>query len=594
MVEHLEQSLLLEPTDVRNQGSEARPMVPVTDTPAGGAGSLNLNREQPEPHTSSGLQDRLLQAVEQAIIATDPDGRIAYWNEFAEGLYGWRKEEVLGRNILEITVPPDDRETGSTAMERLQSGESWSGEFRVQRRDGSVFSAWVTTSPIRDESGALVGFVGVSADITVLKAVEDRLRASETRFRTMFEQLPLSIQVFGPDGANLDVNPAWQRLWNATPADIAGYNILQDEVARAQGTMPFVERAFAGEAARIPLMRYDPAEIGRNGRPRWIDSYLYPIKDASGAVTEVVLVVHDITEQHEAESERSSLLARERQARTRAEKSQQRLEFLAEASRLLASSLDYQTTLDHVARLTVPFLADWCDIKVLDEDGTVRRVAITHSDPAKEALAYELDRKYPHDPNAPSGAPNVIRTGKMEVYVEIPDELLVRGAIDEEYLRITRELGLRSAVLAPLTVRGRTIGVMTLVYAESDRRYTEDEIALAEELARRAGAAVDNAMLFTEAQTAIERHETVEAKLTLLSAATGALIGALQLEQLLERILVLARQLVAADAYAIWRREPVTERWSIAASNGISQAYCAAASEALAHSTQMPDSPLVI
>jgi serine phosphatase RsbU (regulator of sigma subunit) len=190
-------------------------------------------------------------------------------------------------------------------------------------------------------------------------------------------------------------------------------------------------------------------------------------------------------------TERRALLERERAGRRRAT-------FLARASELLESSLDYETTLRNVAEIVVPEIVDWCAIHVIDESGEIKLVAATHADPAKAALAWELDARYPTRADAATGATAVIRTGSTEVVAEVTDEMLVAGAVDDEHLRIIRSLGIRGAIVAPLRARGRILGAITFVAAESDRKFTRDDVDLVEELARRAGLSVDNARLYTE------------------------------------------------------------------------------------------------
>jgi serine phosphatase RsbU (regulator of sigma subunit) len=174
-----------------------------------------------------------------------------------------------------------------------------------------------------------------------------------------------------------------------------------------------------------------------------------------------------------------------------------KLEFLATASAELGSSLDYTLTLANVARLAVPRFADWCGIDVL-RDGRLDRLAVAHVDPEKVRLAQELHERYPTSPDAPSGPWQVIRTDKGELIAEITDEMLVAGARDEEHLRIARELQLHSAVTAPLTAQGRTLGVITWVTAESGRGYTHEDATFLEDLAERAAVAIDNAELHSE------------------------------------------------------------------------------------------------
>ena len=189
-------------------------------------------------------------------------------------------------------------------------------------------------------------------------------------------------------------------------------------------------------------------------------------------------------------------LAREERSATDASLAQARLAVLARASEILAESLDYERTLEQVAQVVVPVLADWCSVELAAEDGTVRSVTVAHVDPAKVELARELRERYPAEPDNPTGAQNAMRTGKPELYADIPDELLVAGARDEEHLRLSRELGLRSAIVVPLITHGRTLGAITLVSAESGRRYGPDDVGYVEDLARRAATAIDNGRLY--------------------------------------------------------------------------------------------------
>src|SRR5439155_112597 len=180
-----------------------------------------------------------------------------------------------------------------------------------------------------------------------------------------------------------------------------------------------------------------------------------------------VLDFPDVTERTASELARTRLLVSEQAARKEAEAAQQRFAFLAEASDVLASSLDYETTLASVARLAVPRIADWCAIEMADSQGVVRRLATAHVDPSKVELAHELDRRFPPDPSNPYGAPEVIRSGRSQLVEEIPDEVLVASSRGPEHLEILRRLGLRSYICAPLVARGRTLGAITFIAAES-------------------------------------------------------------------------------------------------------------------------------
>jgi PAS domain S-box-containing protein len=182
--------------------------------------------------------------------------------------------------------------------------------------------------------------------------------------------------------------------------------------------------------------------------------------------------------------------------------------YLGRAAELLTASLELEKRLSALAHLVVPDLADWCAVDLIDTAGELTQVTVAHVDPAKVAWAREVNRRYPPQPGAATGVPNVVRTGRPELYSEITDEMLVAQAVDEEHLRLSRELGLRSAMIVPLTARGTTFGALTFVSSDSRRRYTDDDLALASELARRAALAIDNAR---QHQAVIEAQRAAEA-----------------------------------------------------------------------------------
>jgi PAS domain S-box-containing protein len=217
----------------------------------------------------------------------------------------------------------------------------------------------------------------------------------------------------------------------------------------------------------------------RTGAELAIDDSGAPIRDSQGAVAGVVLVFRDVTDKRRDE---------------------ERARFLAEAGAVLGASLDYEHTLRTVAELAVPRVADWCAVDVLDGDGTLRRLAVAHTDPSKIELAWELHHRYPPSPDQNVGAAHVARTGRSELVTEIPGALLEQSARDAHHLETLRRLGLRSYMSVPLALRDRVLGVVTLVAGdESGRRFDASDLACAEQLAQRAAIAVDNARLYEAA-----------------------------------------------------------------------------------------------
>ncbi len=236
-------------------------------------------------------------------------------------------------------------------------------------------------------------------------------------------------------------------------------------------------RVLAGEEPEPLVVR---AVDRRTNEEQWRLTKASAVRDSTGEITLVVNVITDIT------------------AAKRAEFSQR---VLAEAGAALASSLDYERTLQQVADLAVPGLSDWCAVSLPDDRGDLATVAVAHVDPAKVSLAREIGARHPTSLTDPGGAAQVFRDGKPTSVNGITDEMLVAAAKDEAHLAGLRSLGMRAALIVPMTSSGRSVGVLSLVSAESGRSFGPDDVALAAELARRAATAVENARLYTERST---------------------------------------------------------------------------------------------
>ncbi len=331
----------------------------------------------------------------------------------------------------------------------------------------------------------LVALLGTLVDrrMRARSAETEALRRSEDRFRSLVTATTQVIWTADATGQVTEEQPDWGAFTGTPFHEYRGSGWLR--------SLHPADRESAAEAWREAVEERRTWEIEyrvrrHDGEWRRMEARAVPVLEPDGRLREWVRAETDVTE-------------RRRDAAAR--------EFLSEASRVLASSLDYETTLSTVAWLAVPDLADWCAVDVLDQEGRVRRVAVAHQDPEKIRSVQELEERYPTDPDSPHGVPHVLRTGDTQVMEEIPDELLVAAAKDEEHLRLIRELGLRSYVAVPLVARGRVLGALSMVSAESGRRYDERDRALAEELARRAAVAVDNARLFHETEESREQLE---------------------------------------------------------------------------------------
>ncbi|HEX8280967.1 MAG TPA: response regulator, partial [Chthoniobacterales bacterium] len=213
------------------------------------------------------------------------------------------------------------------------------------------------------------------------------------------------------------------------------------------------------------------------------------------------------TEQIKRQADERAKLIRAQAARREAEARQERLAFLAEASNVLAGSLDYEETFQNLARLVVPKLADFCIIDIADEDGQLRQVAVAHGDPAEEGKVRNLHEHYPATLAAKHGGTRVFQSGKSEMCCEFTEEVLREMFASEEDRRMIRELRPTSYIAVPVRARQRVLGAITMVNTGAVRACGQDELSLAEELAQRAALALDNAGLYRAAQEARDEAE---------------------------------------------------------------------------------------
>ncbi len=251
--------------------------------------------------TAAHFQTQLLDAVDQAVIATDLDGRILHWNQAAEQLYGWPRDEVIGRNILGVTVSPAQVEQASAIMAALRQGRRWSGEFWVEHRDGTIFPAFVVDSPILNVKGALVGIAGMSHDVTPQRQTEAALRESEERFRGAFDFAVVGMALVAPDGRFLRVNHAL--------CDMVGY--AEDELMATtfqaithpddlETDLAHMHRLLGGE---IDTYQMEKRYVHKHGSVVWVLLGVRLVRTPQGEPLHMVAQIQDISARKRAEQQ---------------------------------------------------------------------------------------------------------------------------------------------------------------------------------------------------------------------------------------------------------------------------------------------------
>jgi PAS domain S-box-containing protein len=448
------------------------------------------------------LLDRAVAASSNGIVITDPnlpDNPIVYVNPAFEKTTGYTMEEAIGRNCR--FLQGEDR--NQPALEELRAcireGQECRVVLRNYRRDGTRFWNELYVSPVHDDAGNLTNFVGVQNDVTEIKRTEEVLKGSEDRLRLAVESTGLGTWDFNPGTGELKWDERCKAVFGMPPGAAVDYDVFlaglhpDDRERTDQAVRQALDPEGGGE------YNIEHRAIGlTDGVERWVAARGQAYFDEAGEARRFIGTVLDITERKRAEQERDLLLAREQLARVEAVRARRRLALLAAAGTTLSASLDYKATLEGIARLVVPELADWCLVDVLEEDGSVKQLAAAHADPGKKALLRQLlsHRRFGED--APGTVARVLRTGRSILLSEASDALLAERATGEEHLEVLRRLEIRSLMSVPLLARGRTLGAVTLVSSDPDRLYGEEDLSLAEGLAYRCALAVDNARLYRE------------------------------------------------------------------------------------------------
>ena len=453
----------------------------------------------------------------------EPSTKVLRLNREFERIVGWTTEEARHIDLMEKCYPdPQYREQVRQHMMAPQPG--WL-DLEMTTKDGrTIETSWVNIR-LADEARLGMGIeigdrkqqlqvlgtlYGLAAFVGRARGPAEIHEASVDAMLAATGAKRASLLVFDADGVMRF--KAWRGLSDRYRAAVEGHSpwstsdedpppVLVPDVLAEPDLVPLRD-VIAGEGIRA--LAFVPLVYQRRLLGKFMLYYDTVHAFSDEEIHLAATIAHHAAfglERARAESAIADLLQRERVSRTAAEAAERRARFLAEVSRVLSSSLDHATTLRQIARLAVPEFADGCSVDLLTADGTTQRLAMTHRDPRKEALGWELWRRYPPRPHHP--VQRTLREGKARLFAPTDDAELEALAHDAEHLAMMRALETRSAMTVPLVAHDRVLGALLFITGvESGRIYTEHDVELAEELARRAGQAIENARLYSEVETA--------------------------------------------------------------------------------------------
>lgn len=490
----------------------------------------------------------LAEVAPVGIFHADADGKFTYVNEYWCILTGLPAQAMLGQHWNRM-VTPEDRAQISAAWEQAQRDrQPFQAEFRLRTDDSAVVWVLGQATAERNAAGAVIGYVGTITDITARKGAEERERllveVSTTLAGTLDvrEALERLVHLLVPRQADWCIISTLENgdtihrraLAHADPAQEAVLRQLQRQYPyapeRGWGIMRVIS---TGQAAFYPHFSEDdwatqirPEDAAIHRRLGMASVLIVPLR-ARGRTLGAFRLVRATAERPYEEADlalavqiadraavaidSAQLFTGERAARARAEAAQRRLTFLAEAGVTLAGSLDRAVTLAALADLVVPDFADWCTINVLGDDksgdeGELHALVARHADAAKQPALDQLLRRYPLNPTGTGALATVLQTGRGMLLRPEPDELPAY-APNAAYLALLGTVGFGSTIIVPLFAHGRLLGALRFVREGTSQQYDDDDLALAEELARRTGLAIDNARLYREAQEAVAARD---------------------------------------------------------------------------------------
>jgi PAS domain S-box-containing protein len=452
----------------------------------------------------------LLATFEQAAIGithlTLDEEWISVNQRYCE-ITGYSREEILGLKVEHLTHP-EDVPASLEFIRRIRSGElpEYKMEKRYIRKNGEVIWVHLTVSIVRSATGDPLYLVGFIEDITQRRDAESAASRSLSLLRATLESTADGILVVDLNGKILSFNQKMADMWEI-PAEVFACGDDQKAINAALDKLVYPEDFMAKvrELYRDPdQASYDVLEL-KDGRT--FERYSQPQRIDDVPVGRV-WSFRDVTARLRAD-ERERALTQEQAARAEAENSQKRASLLAEASRVLSASFDYQTTLAALVRLAVPALADYCALDIVEAEDSFERIGEAHVDPTKSKLLREV-AKFPKSAlTARHPLMRVMATGAPVLEADITPAFIRASFAEAEQRRVVEALAPRSLICVPLVTSGKPLGALTLVTSGSGRRYEIADLSLAADLARRAAIVVEHARLFHEAEQATRARDDV-------------------------------------------------------------------------------------
>lgn len=422
----------------------------------------------------------------------DAKGAIYWYNKRWHEYTGLMSGQTSSQDWQSAHDPKDCAHILEKWSQAIKTGEPFDMEVSLRGADGIYRLFLSHIVPSKDDNGKVTGWLGIKNDISDSRAADKALRDSEERFKTLAEVMPQMAFMANQKGDITYCNKRWHD-YTGSDQGALGWGQKNKTLLHPEDFQRTIdtwnESLRTGKEYEIEhrLRRYD-------GNFRWHLSRAVAIKDGNGVIASWIGTNTDIHEQ-------------KRQSQIQ--------DFLLEATKELSKTLEYKRTLEVIAELCVPAVADWCSVDLVSDKGGFEQVAVAHVDSEKVEMIKEFRSRNPIDPdNDAQGVLSVVKTGKTAFSPYIDDKLLESSIEDSNTLKFMKDLQMHSIIVAPINIKGKPVGAITFVSSDSSDHYTENDLFMVEELASRVSLAITNALLFQEVQTELARSQQLEQELT--------------------------------------------------------------------------------
>ena len=470
----------------------------------------------------------ILESISDPVIVNDLNLNIVEWNSEAENVYGWKREDVIGKKLEDVIPIKNYSSDRREILAKIKQNGKWRGEVIQEKRNGTTLYGFATVSYLKDIHGEKIGYIAVVKDITSLKMIQERLASAQKSGGIGIFEVDLKKQKLWWSQSEMELLGVYPKEFTGELSNFRKKVFKKD----LPSVLEEIQSAIKGKKKEFE----QEFRVLRNDETRWIKGKGEVLFDENKNAIALRGANYDITDLKRLE---------------------ENLRFKARVSKVLASSLNYEETLKSLAKLSVPTMADWCVIEMVTDEGKLEALEIQHIDKKRIEWAKKWRKNHPPTHRDTGGTWRVLNTGQT-LHVPVVTEEMLKSAIhNKDEYEILKKIKFSSVIVVPITSFKKVVGTMTFISAESKRTYTDLDRELAEQIASRASLAIENSILY-------KTVEDERARLNSLLSDTPSIVWEVRSNRKLqvEKIIFISDYVKEMLGYTKKEAEASTAFWS--------------------------------